>query len=119
MLDGVASAGAEHLSSVMAKRYEEIVISALKGHSTARVLPYSPGYCGWHISGQRRLFAALKPQTIGITLNSSCLMQPLKSVSGVLVAASPEDHDIEPAYSFCVDCTTQECRDRARSLSGG
>jgi hypothetical protein len=40
-------------------------------------------------------------------------MQPLKSVSGVLVAAPPEAHHIEPAYPFCVDCTTQGCRERS------
>jgi hypothetical protein len=120
MLDAVASAGAERLAAVMAERYEATVRATKGPGARLRVLPYSPGYCGWDLRGQRALFAALAPEAIGITLNTSCLMQPLKSVSGVLVAALPEAHDIEPSYPFCSDCVTQECRDRVRlMLSGG
>ena len=46
------------------------------------VLLYSPGYCGWHISGQKKLFECLRPERIGIRLNARFLMKPLKSLSG-------------------------------------
>ena len=83
------------------------------------MLPYSPGYCGWHVSGQGRLFGALCPEEIGIRLNASFLMQPLKSVSGVLVAGAPEIHDFDDDFDFCAECTTRECRVRiARALEG-
>ena len=62
------------------------------------VLRYSPGYCGWHISGQRRLFAHLRPERIGITLHDSYLMEPLKSVSGVLIAGAKEIHAFADTY---------------------
>ncbi|MDR3093186.1 MAG: methionine synthase [Bacteroidales bacterium] len=44
---------------------------------------YSPGYCGWHTSEQHPLFALL-PTTLGIRLTESALMQPIKSVSGII-----------------------------------
>ncbi|MCK4414710.1 MAG: hypothetical protein KAY32_14345 [Candidatus Eisenbacteria sp.] len=86
-------------------------------------LRYSPGYCGWNISGQRALFAALKPERIGITLRPSMLMEPLKSVSGVVVGGRPEIHRFADRYPFCADCRTHGCRERIRKVlesgSGG
>jgi hypothetical protein len=84
-----------------------------------RVLPYSPGYCGWHVSGQAKLFEVLRPQRIGISLNASHLMVPLKSVSGVLVAAEPEVHDFDIDFEFCSDCADQECRGRIQAVLFG
>lgn len=45
---------------------------------------YSPGYCEWPLSGQRDLFAYIGDHPTGISLNESCLMQPIKSVSGII-----------------------------------
>ncbi len=80
------------------------------------VLPYSPGYCGWHVSGQRAIFASIVPDDIGVTLNASCLMSPVKSVSGVLVAGDAAVHRFRPAYAFCDECKTQDCVSRMRSM---
>ncbi|GHT64260.1 hypothetical protein AGMMS50239_21650 [Bacteroidia bacterium] len=44
---------------------------------------YSPGYCGWQTGEQHKLFAIL-PDTLGIQLTESALMQPVKSVSGIV-----------------------------------
>lgn len=80
------------------------------------VLPYSPGYCGWHVSGQRALFDLLQPADVGITINASSLMAPIKSVSGVLVSADAAAHQFRPAFAFCDECSTQECVPRMRSM---
>lgn len=45
---------------------------------------YSPGYCGWHVREQRKLFSLLPNEPCGIILNDSCLMYPVKSVSGLV-----------------------------------
>lgn len=45
---------------------------------------YSPGYCDWPLAEQQVLFASIGNHSTGITLNSSCLMQPVKSVSGII-----------------------------------
>jgi hypothetical protein len=115
MLDSVASAAADRLAELLGPR---VFASARAGAGTGgRVLAYSPGYCGWHVSGQRALFAALEPEEIGVTLNASCLMEPLKSVSGVLVAGPSEIHRFAPAFPFCADCRDRSCRVRLASLS--
>lgn len=109
-LDVLASEGTSILADALARRFREALRA--RGSADLCVLPYSPGYCGWHISGQRRLFQALQPAAIGVGLSGSFLMRPLKSVSGVLVAGPPLVHRFKPIYPFCDDCTTHECRAR-------
>ena len=45
--------------------------------------PYSPGYCNWDIAEQQRLFSLFPTGFCGVTLSSSSLMSPIKSVSGI------------------------------------
>lgn len=45
---------------------------------------YSPGYCHWEVSDQHRLFALFPPAPCGVTLTDSALMNPVKSISGVI-----------------------------------
>jgi hypothetical protein len=45
---------------------------------------FSPGYCGWHVSEQHKLFSLIPDNYCGIKLNDSALMEPVKSVSGVI-----------------------------------
>jgi hypothetical protein len=115
-LDTIASAGAEKLADTMARDYQGSVSQSDPNLSGTRVLPYSPGYCGWHVSGQQRLFEVLEPERIGISLNDSFLMRPQKSVSGVLVAADKETHDFDIDFAFCSDCADQDCRERIQSV---
>jgi len=46
--------------------------------------PYSPGYCGWPVSDQSKLFSFFPDGFAGITLSESSLMSPIKSVSGII-----------------------------------
>lgn len=45
---------------------------------------YSPGYCEWSVSEQQNLFSMLPDNFIGVTLTSSSLMIPHKSISGFI-----------------------------------
>ena len=116
MLDAAASAGAELAVELITRQYESELLTDGRLDSSQTVLPFSPGYCGWHVSGQKKLFARLKPDAIGIELSDSCLMRPLKSVSGVMVAAAISSFDIDDTYSFCDQCTDRSCQDRYRQL---
>jgi len=112
MLDAVASEAADGLAALLADRYSSMLTSKSRTSEDTRVLPYAPGYCGWDVSGQAQLFAYLRPEEIGITLNNSFLMRPLKSVSGVLMAGPAGIHCFRPGYPFCVECKEQECLER-------
>jgi len=114
MLDAVASSAADRLADLLAARLEDELVG--RGHPAPRVLPYSPGYCGWTVRGQERLFAQVRPEDIGVTLNDSCLMTPIKSVSGVLVAGAKEIHRFRPDFDFCRECRTHGCAARIGSV---
>lgn len=45
---------------------------------------YSPGYCNWDIREQKQLFSLIPENKCNISLSESCLMQPIKSVSGII-----------------------------------
>ncbi|MCP4594681.1 MAG: hypothetical protein GY842_28445 [bacterium] len=119
MLDSVASVAADRLAESAEARYCQTLTTTGRSSPSMGVLRYSPGYCGWHISGQRKLFEHLQPDRIGITLRASFLMDPLKSVSGVVIAGPRECHRVPTTYSFCSACQTYACRDRIQSLSDG
>ena len=119
MLDSVASAAADRLAAVVEQEFADRLRSANCARPEARALRYSPGYCGWHISAQRALFATLKPEQIGVTLRESCLMEPLKSVSGVLISGRAEIHEFRMAYRYCEKCAARGCRERIRTLLAG
>ena len=116
MLDAAASAAADGLTQRLAARARRALVDAHLLQSTDVVLPYSPGYCGWHVTGQKRLFAALRPEHIGITLTDTCLMIPIKSCSGVLVAGPRDLHVFQDTYPFCDTCRTHTCRERIANL---
>ncbi|MCP4231084.1 MAG: hypothetical protein GY771_13175 [bacterium] len=118
MLDAVASDGAERAADYIETYYFESFGTPDTTDVPGKILRYSPGYCGWHISGQRKLFDYLRPGDIGITLRPSYLMEPLKSVTGVFVIGPPEIHGFEPKYPFCRECTHRSCIDRQRSILG-
>jgi hypothetical protein len=115
ILDQLASLAADELAQVAARRLR----AAQESGPDTSILPYSPGYCGWNVSGQRALFARLEPEELGITINASCLMHPLKSVSGVLVTAPVSAHDFSPGFPCCASCTTLDCQDRIASIRPG
>ena len=119
MLDAVASAGAEKAADIGETRFLQSLMTRGVVDKEAVVMRYSPGYCGWHVSGQRRLFEYLKPERVGITLRDSFLMEPLKSVSGVFIAGKKEIHVIEDSYPFCKECETHSCQERIEALLEG
>jgi hypothetical protein len=45
---------------------------------------FSPGYCGWDVAEQHKLFSLMPYNYCGIHLNSSALMDPIKSISGFI-----------------------------------
>ncbi len=66
---------------------------------------YSPGYCNWPLRDQRPLFALVGEHPTGIVLSESCLMAPIKSVSGI-IGLGPAVH--RRAYG-CVICRNNTC----------
>ena len=71
---------------------------------------YSPGYCGWNVSEQHKLFSLLPENFCGIHLSDVSLMCPMKSVSGFIGLGE----NIRYNYYTCKICDTQNCLYRNR-----
>ena len=112
VLDAAASAAADRCAEAVQEAFGGVLVAAGRVPSSRRTLRYSPGYCGWHLSAQRGLFDLLNPEEIGVTLGKSFLMEPLKSVSGVLVCGEPGIHEFKNAFPFCGRCSHRTCRER-------
>jgi hypothetical protein len=117
VLDAMASVAADAAAEAAERWYGRVLRDRGWATPDGAVLRYSPGYCGWDVTGQRALFAYLRPEPIGLTLSDSCLMQPLKSVSGVLLAGPRAIHRFPPTYDFCGHCEERTCRDRLAALA--
>jgi hypothetical protein len=116
MLDAVNTSGAEHLGQQMARRFMELLPEEKRRSKDLKAQYYCPGHCGWHISGQDKLFQTLHPEEIGITLKQSWAMHPLKSISGILVVGGIEIHRFLPNFSFCKQCKEHKCVQRLKIL---
>lgn len=71
---------------------------------------YSPGYCGWQVQEQQKLFRLLPEGLCDINLNESSLMQPVKSVSGIIGIGS----EVRFNSYTCKICDMKDCIYRNR-----
>jgi hypothetical protein len=78
--DVIGSTVAEGAADLLQGNLQEAV-SAESKKITNR---YSPGYCGWDVAEQHKLFQLMTDNYCGIKLNDSALMYPEKSVSGFI-----------------------------------
>ena len=67
--------------------------------------PYSPGYCGWVLAEQKEIFSRFGGDTCGVSLNDSCLMYPIKSVSGIISVGAK----VEKREYGCAICGRRDC----------
>jgi len=115
-LDMICSEGIEIFADcITAKIYQKEVARGNLRQGDV-VLRYSPGYCGWHVSGQQMLHEHLQSRDIGITLTETFYMEPIKSISGVMIGGRAFMHRFKNDYPFCDACHAKTCRKRLATV---
>jgi len=104
--DALGSVIAEKCADQMEKALQDS-IDKLGWKHTNR---FSPGYCGWHVSEQQRLFPLFDGHTCGVQLTDSSLMVPIKSVSGIIGLGANVRH----LDYTCGLCDFQQCYKRKK-----
>jgi len=66
---------------------------------------FNPGYCGWNVEEQHKLFTLMPENFCGIRLTESALMDPVKSVSGFIGIGK----NVRRVPSTCSFCDMTEC----------
>ena len=75
---------------------------------------FSPGYCGWDVAEQHKLFSFFPDNYCEITLTESALMNPVKSVSGIIGIG----HKVKYEPYRCYRCDDRKCTYRGRKSDG-
>ena len=87
-IDPVESYFADTIGSLKCETLADIlhdsITAELKKSGLLTTNRYSPGYCGWNVREQQKLFSFFDETKTGISLNESCLMIPVKSISGII-----------------------------------
>lgn len=100
----VDAIGSLTVENAMDKIQQELMLdvsSEQKGISNR----YSPGYCNWHLLSQKALFNLIDENPCGVSLTDSCLMQPIKSVSGIIGIG----RDMRRKEYGCAICRNENC----------
>jgi hypothetical protein len=74
---------------------------------------YSPGYCGWDVVEQHKLFNLIPENFCGIQLTPSALMDPVKSISGIIgIGKSVRYNQYTCKMCEMNDCLYRRVRDK-------
>jgi hypothetical protein len=104
ILDAMGSVAVEN----MIDRFQDLMGNKFIAEGKTITLRFSPGYCDWAVTQQKKLFNIFDPKDLNVELLDSCLMKPRKSISGVFGIA-PQD---SVSYNPCRDCPTRSCDSR-------
>lgn len=101
LIDLIASELVESATDLLHDHLEQLTAAKGLGLSNR----FSPGYCHWPVSEQPALFSLLGNDPLGITLNPSALMHPMKSVSGIVGIGE----ELQRLDYKCKVCTDKHC----------
>jgi hypothetical protein len=98
---------------------DELLVSVSQsGHKITN--RYSPGYCGWSVAEQHKLFQLLPDNFCGIRLTESALMDPVKSVSGIIgIGEHVRYYKYTCSYCDMKDCTYRSFKDEKEERRKG
>lgn len=99
-----------------AANYMELCLQEeLNTEGLLRTNRFSPGYCGWQVSEQQKLFSLFPvEEPCGVQLTESSLMMPIKSVSGVIGIGS----NVRRLEYTCGLCELENCYKKKNTNKG-
>lgn len=111
----VSAVGSAMVVDLMKQLTRQVFIEAQK-RNYGTTLRVGPGYTGWHLNDQSVLFSCFDQDTLPVTLNHGVMMEPEKSLLG-MVGLNPggkEAPEIEP----CRICDLKGCDMRKMPFRG-
>jgi hypothetical protein len=106
------------LGSVIVDKVLDKLQSDLNEEMTAKgfsvTMCYNPGYCRWPLTEQKKIFSILPDKFCGIILTDSCLMIPVKSITGFIGIGK----NVRKDGHQCSICEMPDCFLRKEKYSG-
>lgn len=79
---------------------------------------YSPGYCGWDVAEQHNLFELLPENFCDVKLTPSSLMDPVKSVSGIIgIGENVKSNPYTCRMCDMEDCVYRRVREKTKGTN--
>jgi hypothetical protein len=104
IMDSITTNILEYLGIYIAGKIKK---EGLRKRGWASTCSYSPGQYKWTIEEQKEIFSMLDGSKIGVQLNSSYIMVPFKTVSGVYGFGSEDK--IDRTRIACDICPRKDC----------
>lgn len=106
ILDAIAS----HAAEQTAEEVNQIILNELSDTIQEKEVScrFSPGYCQWELDkGQKQIFSLLDSEKIGVSLTTSMMMNPVKSVSFAINIGVEVDKEL--GIRGCENCDMINC----------
>jgi len=106
ILDAIASQAAEQT----AEEVNQTILNELSDTIQEKEVScrFSPGYCQWELDkGQKQIFSLLDSEKIGVSLSTSMMMNPVKSVSFAINIGLEVDKEL--GIRGCENCDMINC----------
>lgn len=113
ILDAMASVAVDNMVTTFHQRMK----NKYEDQSKQVTLCFSPGYCDWPITDQKKLFSMFDSNELDVELTDSCFMQPRKSISGVFGITTFNSNQSTHSYNPCSECNRRDCSERRNSAS--
>jgi len=101
--------GTVALASAGIKLRDRLERDEVKRRGRAMTAPFGPGQCHWDLRDQEALFSLVDTGSIGVSLDESYLMNPKKSVSGIVGIG---DENTLMKQTPCEICDRPRCTGR-------
>jgi len=101
---------ASELVEMAADKLELKLEQMLKLYKIKTTTRFSPGYCGWDVGEQQKLFSILPKGFCGVTLNNESMMFPVKSISAIIGIGS----NVSKKKYNCSKCVLESCLKKDR-----
>jgi len=106
ILDSMGSVAVEG----MVAKFHEQIEATYRRSGRSVTIRFSPGYCDWNISEQKKLFSLFDTDKVPVTLHrDTWLMGPRKSVSGIFGILPYDNGGIAASYNPCTECAKTAC----------
>lgn len=103
--DTVGSGAIEYIADNFHKGLQE----KLSARNQSVSLRFSPGYCDWPVTEQRKLFSLLDNESVGVELGETFLMTPRKSISATFAVFDSRDAVAHSLQNPCMSCWKKDC----------
>jgi hypothetical protein len=111
MLEGyICSLIGSEAAESLAELTHNFLAEQAQKHGLSVTNRFSPGYCKWNVAEQHLLFHMFPQNSTSINLNDSALMDPIKSVSGIIGIGS----NVKKQEYQCKACTEDKCHYREK-----